>query len=59
MKKLNKKQKALVLAIDILGNVLSDMTDDDYDTYTTSEHCWGDEEIIEAINELSFLKKKI
>lgn len=59
MKKLNKKQKALVLAIDILENVLSNMDDDDYDTYTTGEHCWGVEEIIEATNELGFLKKKI
>ena len=29
MKKLNKKQKALVVAIDILEDVLSNMNDDD------------------------------
>ena len=31
MKKLNKKQKTLVVAIDILEDVLSNMDDDDYD----------------------------
>ena len=45
MKKLNKKQKALVVAIDILEDVLDD---DDYDLYrgTEPKECLNDQDLL-------------
>ena len=45
MKKLNKKQKALVVAIDILEDVLDD---DDYDLYRSTEpkECLNDQDLL-------------
>ena len=45
MKKLNKKQKALVVVIDILEDVLDD---DDYDLYrgTEPKECLNDQDLL-------------
>ena len=48
MKKLNKKQKTLVVAIDLLEDVLSNMDDDDYDLYigTEPKECLNDQDLL-------------
>ena len=46
MKKLNKKQKALVVAIDILEDVLSNMNDDDLYRGTEPKECLNDQDLL-------------
>ncbi len=59
MKKLNNQTKALNLAIDIFKNMLDDMSYDDIDIYTTDEHCYDTDEILEAVHQFEKLVKDL
>lgn len=59
MKKLNNQTKALMLAIDIFKNMLDDMSYDDIDSYTTDEHCYGTDEMWDAVHQFEKLLKDL